>query len=92
MQKLPFDLKVGDYCFAYRKGIHKVVSIEFPTRQASTALVNLISVLDSKLNKTSATKHSCDVAWCKKIDVSKYLEEVKASHISQLNSIKEYLV
>jgi hypothetical protein len=92
MKKLPFDLKVGDYCTSYRKGISKVVSIEYPTQRASTALINLISILDSKYNPSANIKHSCDIAWCTKINVDKYLEEVKSSHISQLDNIKKYLV
>jgi hypothetical protein len=92
MQKLPFDLKVGDYCTAYSKGIHKVVSIEYPTQRASTALVNLVAILDTKLNPSPARKSSCDVAWCRKINVNEYLEHLQNSHKSQLENVRKLLV
>ena len=92
MQKLPFDLKVGDYCTAYSKGIHKVVSIEYPTQRASTALINLVAVLDTKLNPANNRKSSCDVAWCRKINKEEYLEHLKNSHESQLENVRKLLV
>lgn len=92
MQTLPFDLKVGDYCTAYSKGIHKVVSIEYPTQRASTALINLVAVLDTKLNPANGRKSYCDVAWCRKINKEEYLEHLKKSHESQLENVRKLLV
>lgn len=77
MQKLPFDLKVGDYCYAYVKGIHKVEHILFPSEGlASTALVTLKAVLDSSYRPRSGTS-TCDVAWCRKVTKEELLAKVK---------------
>ena len=93
MQKLPFTLKVGDYCTAYQKGIHKVVHILFPPQgRASTALVTLERILDSNCNPSNRVKSTCDVAWCRKIDKKQFLEERKNSHASQIKNIEEYIL
>jgi hypothetical protein len=93
MQKLPFDLKVGDYCKAYSKGVHKVVDIMYPANgQATTALVSLVTVLDRNLNPCKARKSSCDVYWCKRIDPEKYLFDIVGSHKTQLENVKKFLV
>lgn len=89
--KYPFDLKVGDYCKAYQKGIHRVISIEYPAHgKASTALVTLEAVLDTKLNPRKG-KSTCDIAWCVKINKEQYLEQLKNSHQSQINNVLNYL-
>lgn len=93
MQKLPFDLVVGDYCTAYQKGIHRVVHILFPARGlASTALVTLESVLDSNLKPRKGKKSTCDVTWCTKINKQEYLEKIKQSHKSQIENVERLLV
>ncbi len=93
MQKLPFDLKVGDYCFAYTKGVHRVVNILFPAEgKASTALVTLESVLDSNYKPRKGSKSNCDVAWCKKINKDDLLEQINNSHYTQINNVKELLI
>jgi len=77
MQKLPFDLKVGDYCYGYVKGIHKVEHILFPAEgKASCALVTLKAVLDSSYRPRSGTS-TCDVAWCRKVTREELLAKVK---------------
>lgn len=91
--KLPFDLKVGDYCTAYVKGIHQVVHILYPAQgRASTALVTLQSVLDKNMNPRKGHKSTCDVAWCTKINPQELLQEVQNSHLSQIENIKKYLI
>lgn len=85
-------LKVGDYCRAYVKGIHQITKMEWGSPGASTCLVTMISVLDSNMNPARRKVHTCDIYWVTKVDPVKFLEEVKASHQSQLANIMAYLM
>lgn len=91
MGKPPFDLKVGDYCYAYSKGIHQVVDILYPPRGlASTALVTLESVLDSNYKPTKR-KSTCDVSWCRKVTKEELLQKVKDQYSTWEENINKCL-
>lgn len=79
MAKATYDktIKVGDIVTAYHKGFHRVLKIENRHNMVvggktyhPSPLVTLELVLDSNGKKARPKETSCDINWCKKIDMN----------------------
>lgn len=97
MKLNPLNLKVGDYCTAYQKGIHRIIKLEKEEYTSGGKLyrhilVTLEAVLDSNMNPSRKRVSTCDLEFCEKVDPKEFLEKVQASHESQLANIRKYLV
>lgn len=64
----PYDktIKIGDYIYAYRKGVHRVIDIT--SRHGMTPLFTYEKVLTHNWQPTTRKEvHNCDASWCRKI-------------------------